>query len=216
MFRNPIYTVLGLGLLAADFLEPKGEPLRVEPQPERRGELLRKRLKVLPWAILRLMKVAETAVLSLWTGSIVALGALWVSSVSNLYAHDSEVRCGAMAMAYFAARALRLVILLMWAIWVKSAVLRICGRLVLIDLAGRQRWFLQLLAAVGFFWFWLWQCGAPVFQVITLARNIIEDSPERFPQLDNKTVCRDYLTGPLVQLEKGLDWLLSGSFLGNW
>ena len=69
-------------------------------------------------------KAVENVVVAIYAAIILTLAALWVSSVSNTYAHEADVRCGAYAMAYFAGVQLRLVMVFAAVVWGGSVFFR--------------------------------------------------------------------------------------------
>ena len=103
MSRNPLYTVFGLGLLAAQYLSPRAATTSVAQQREHE-QLSIKFLRGVS-SQRAATKAVENVVVALYAAIILALAALWVNSMSNTYAHDLDVRCGAQAMANFAAAA---------------------------------------------------------------------------------------------------------------
>lgn len=145
MSRNPLYTVFGLGLLAAQFLSPRAVTTSVAQQREDEQPSIKFLRGVSSQRANT--KAVENVVVALYAAVILALAALWVNSMSNTYAHDLDVRCGAQAMAYFAAVTIRMVMFYAGLFWGGSVGFRLIASWLQLQ---KWRWLPWVIV-----WLWL-------------------------------------------------------------
>jgi hypothetical protein len=183
--RNPFYTVLGLGLLAAQCLKPRIEVNRVEQQHRHEQPSIEfLRVKSSQRAA---SNAAEKVVLSLYTGVIVALVAIWSSAMTNSYASEAKVRCGAAAMGYFAAAGIEVVMAQAIIFWGLSIVWRWCARV----MSPRNHLHSWLVWAPV--WLWLgWGAFAGI-KLISTDTMWIAHVPPNFPSEVEPSRCHNLL-----------------------
>jgi hypothetical protein len=203
MSRNPLYTVLGLGLLVAQYLSPREPTTSVVQQREQPSIEFLRRVSSLRTAA----KAAESVVVALYAATILTLAALWANSMSNTYAQNAEVRCGALAMADFAALMLRLILIATAVVWGVSIFAR-CFALRLVLRARRP----SLPVAWILVWVWLTFSSCLFLSIVSLGHALIEHLPNGFPPSQDQANCVELLTGRQDDLlDRLLDWL----FLSN-
>jgi hypothetical protein len=174
MSRNPIYTVLGLALLATELVKPRERAVSADPQS--------KPPALLPWMI-GWMKPTETTTVALLAAINAPLVALWANAMANIYAESGEVRCDALAMANFSATSVRTVVTFTAIFWAVSALLR---------------WAAKFRPSFAIIWlFWLLLIGFPSFLMFVFSGQLyVEHLPVRLPPHDDLAACRQLITGP--------------------
>lgn len=202
IFRNPLYTIWGLGLLATKLLQspPTTAPdgLHERPTPE-----------LLRWtrSADSAAKATESVLITLYAAINVALVALWTSSMTNTYAQDAGVRCGALAMAEFAALVLRFFLLLTAVVWGVSIFSRwLASHAARLKPRNNRRppppWVVWI-----FPWVWLIFSSWLFLRMVSIGHALIEHLPNGFPPLHEQANCVELLTGRLDRMEWLLDWL---------
>jgi hypothetical protein len=188
-------TIFGLILLVAELLKPKQEALPAKPR--RRTSPLRALLRwtkaadfwlvqwLWPWVehvLPRLMSAAETTTLALLVALTLPLVELWAHAMANVYAHDFEDRCGAIAMANFAATAIPTYLVAAFFFRIVSTFLR--------WLSLPARLFALFLRIA-----WLWVGLAFFGQAVFFGQLYIEYLPA-LPAQGDLSACRELISGP--------------------